>query len=467
MTVAGPAYEILDNESVSEHPFEALTAIRMPHKFHGRSLADLVKDITLIKTALNRAILDNAYAINNARPIIGKKVELEDVLNNRVASPIRVDADMVAGHIDYMQTVPIGSHLFPVIEYFDRIGEKRTGVSALSQGLDPNALDSTAGGINMLLGRSQRRILMMAQMMAAMGVKRLAMKILRTAIRHQNKPRVIKIRGEWVEMDPRTWNIDMDVTVNVGLGTGTQENQQAGMMLIGQVQEKLIQLQGGANGPLVGLHQIRAAASKLGETIGLKTIDPYVMEVEEGAQIEQREDPRAAMAQAEMQMKGQIAQAEMQLKAQGQQSDAEEAAHKLTLDREKAAAQMVLDKDKAQAEIDLKREIAQAEINLKREMAGLDAQVKLADIELKRETTAAEIIQKGELGAAERDMHERHHQGTMKASESANKASTEPQKGNGKDKAPVINVTVGGAKKNIKIERDSEDRITGGSVSEE
>jgi len=470
---AGPAYEILLNEPAAEHPFEAVTPIRMPHKFYGRSLTDLVTDIMLIKTAIWRMLLDNAYNINNARPIVSKKVEIEDVLNNRVGAPIRVDADSTAGHVDYMQTVPIGQHLYPLLEYTDTVSEKRTGISALSQGIDPNALDSTAGGINMLLGRAQRRILMMAQVMANMGVKRLAMKILRTAIRHQDKPRMVRIRGKWVDMDPRTWSVDMDVTVNVGLGTGTQENQQAGMIMLGQLQEKLVQLQQGVNGPFIHPHNIWNAASKLGETIGIKNIEPYISQVQEGQKLEQQNqpDPMAQLMAAELQQKGQIAEAEMQIKVQKGQADAQAAAQKQQLEHEKATADVMLDREKANAEIQLKREIAQAELNLKREMAGLDAQVNLAKIELDREAKAADLLLHEEMGHADRDMHERHHSDTMHASheanESAKMAAAEPKKGNGKDKAPPpVVVNVGGSKK-IDMIKDGDGAITGATVTDE
>jgi len=359
---AGNEYEILDNDPVSEHPFESLTPIRMPHKFFGRSLADLVEDITLIKTAIWRQLLDNMYNVNNARPIIGKKVSVEDVLNNRVASPVRVDADMVAGHIDYMQTVPIGQHVYPLMEYIDTIRETRTGINRLAQGLDPNALDSTAGGINMLLGRSQQRTLMMAQVMANMGIKRLAKKILRTVIRHQDKARMIRLRGEWVDIDPRTWNMDMDLTVNVGLGTGTQDQQQAGMAMLAQYQEKLIQLQGGVDGPFIFPHNIFNTAAKFGETIGIKAIEPFISEVKEGVKIERQPDADTVKAQVE-----------------GEKFKAE---HKLAM-------------DKAQFE----SEMAKRDLKLK----GIETKIRRRELALKEREAEMEPVDTSDEEAKKRD----------------------------------------------------------------
>ena len=48
-------------------PFAAMTPVIITHRFFGRSIADLVMDIQRIKTALVRALLDNAYLANNPR----------------------------------------------------------------------------------------------------------------------------------------------------------------------------------------------------------------------------------------------------------------------------------------------------------------------------------------------------------------------------------------------------------------
>ena len=50
---------------VDDIPFAAMTPVIVTHRFFGRSIADLVMDIQRIKTALLRALLDNAYLANN------------------------------------------------------------------------------------------------------------------------------------------------------------------------------------------------------------------------------------------------------------------------------------------------------------------------------------------------------------------------------------------------------------------
>ena len=67
ITTVGTGYNVLEIDEISSWPFASGTAIIMPHRLFGRSLADLVIDIQQVKTSLLRATLNNAYFANNAR----------------------------------------------------------------------------------------------------------------------------------------------------------------------------------------------------------------------------------------------------------------------------------------------------------------------------------------------------------------------------------------------------------------
>ena len=326
--VAGPQHEILKYkdgkelaiEPVEDHPFVSVTPIRIPHKFFGRSFAEIVEDIFKSKTSIFRQALDNMYNANNARAAISSKVNLGDYLNNKVGSPIRVDtqgAD-VGGHIVPVPTQMITGDCVGMLEYWDRVRESRSGVNLLSQGLDPDALNSTASGINQLLGRSQMRMLMVAQLFAY-GVRDAFRKILKLVIAHQDKPRVIRLRNKWVEMDPRVWDAEMDVQVNVGLGRGTQEQKVMTAQMVVQMTLQLLQIQGGIAGPFVYPHQVREAFAKLYEVLGLKSADPFIADIgeEETQQIMQQmqgqSDPEVELKKQELALKQEEAQAKLKL----------------------------------------------------------------------------------------------------------------------------------------------------------
>lgn len=489
ITVAGPHYDILkfkdgtlDNELIADHPFESITPIRMPHKFFGRSLAELVQDIQYLKTSLWRSGLDNAYNINNGRAAISNKVSLDDYLDNKVGSPIRVDTDVAdtGGHITPIVTASIGNTIFPLLEYADTVRETRTGITRLGQGLDPDALNSTASGINQLLGQAEQRKLLIAQVFANGGVKGAFRKILKLISAHQDRARAIRLRNEWVEIDPRTWNTDMNVTINVGLGRGTQQQRMHSMQILQQSQDRIIAYQGGVNGPLVRMNHVQKATQELMEATGIKSTEPYMadMSEDEGKQLTQQAgqqpNPEAEAAQAEMQIKQQDSQATLQLKAQEGEIQsqlkmvemenkraAEE--EKAQLDREKAEADAQLNREVAVEQAELAREVAYAQLELEREKAGLTAEIQRQDIEIKREDTelrrqtdSDNTANKDASEAKDKKITEAKEKKAAKASESA------------KNEPVVVNLNVNeSAKKRIDIQRDGAGKISGAEVTGE
>jgi hypothetical protein len=60
--------------------------------------------------------------------------------------------------------------------------------------------------------------------------------ILKLIVKHQDRPRTIRLRDTWVEMDPRSWNANMDATINIGLGTGSRDRDMAMLNQILNVQ---------------------------------------------------------------------------------------------------------------------------------------------------------------------------------------------------------------------------------------
>ena len=380
ITVGGSAFEILkkggklDNEEVDAHPFASVTPIRMPHKFFGRSLSELTMDLQAIKTSIWRQVLDNMYNVNNGRAAISSRVSLEDILDNKVGAPIRVDTNGpdVAGHIQPIVTAPIGNHAFPLLEYVDTVRETRTGVNRLSQGLDPDALKNTATGINQLLGRSQQRTLMIAEVFANGGVKDAFRKILRIVIENQERARKIQLKKEWVDIDPRSWNAEMNLTIDVGLGRGTQDQQIATMAKVLEVQAKLIEYQGGVSGPYVTPDRLRNGTAKFLEAAGIKSADPYIAPISEKdakqivAQQQQAPPPPEVMLE---QMRAQNKQQEAQTQAALQQQSAELSAQgeqfKHGLAMEQLAASTALERMKQQTkQLELESEEAKQAMGL-------------------------------------------------------------------------------------------------------
>lgn len=267
------ATSILSNEEIDDHPFASWTPYPDPHRFYGFSVYDKAKDIQDIKSALLRGGLDSIYLANAPRlGAVEGQVNLDDLLDTRVGNIVRLKNPNA---IVPIPTVNASPQAFQMIEYMDQVREKRTGVQTASSGLDPNILNSSATGANILNNNNQQRLELIARVCAETGVKRLFRRIFELTCLHEDKPKTVRLRGKWVEVDPRDWKGRMDVTVSVGVGLGDhQQKMQTAMMML-NLDEKIVQLQGGIQGPLLTGKNIYNKLAKVVEAAGWKSVEPY------------------------------------------------------------------------------------------------------------------------------------------------------------------------------------------------
>jgi hypothetical protein len=353
-----------------ELPFTCFIADPIPHRFEGRSLADEVIDQQRIKTVLMRQTLDNLYLANMPE----REVVAEHIINPAQLSEKKPGNAILVrepGAIRDLAVPFVAQNSFAMLDYCDSVIEKRTGVSRATMALDPDALQNqTATAVNAAKDASHSKIELVARNFAEGGMKRLFRCLLKLVVANQDAPRMIRLRNEFVEMDPRGWNADMDVTVNTGLGTGSRErdlsmlnlilNQQIGMMdrAAGIGAQQIV----GAMVPL-----IRNTLAKMVNAAGFKNPDMYFPEV--GPEIMQ------ALQQAGQGGQDAEAQAKMQ----------------------KAQADMQIEQAKMQADVQLQRERMQMEMQIEREKLEMHRQAKMREMQLEAELAAMKAQQGGGL----------------------------------------------------------------------
>ena len=360
--------EILDNEEwpLDYVPFASLSPILMPHTFWGRSVSDLVMDIQRIKSVILRQMLDGLYLSNQPRTeIVDGQVNLDDLLTHRPGGVVRVKAP---GMMREIQTAWVGAQAFPMIQYIDAVRQERSGASPQGMGPDANALQNVsatafAGQTDM----AKQRVELIARIFAEVGYKRLFRLILKFITQYQDKETVIRLRNEWVPIDPRGWSADMDVKINVGLGTGNKDSQLGHLMAVAAKQEAILQIAGPDN-PLVGMGEYHNTLKAMITNAGLG--DPSLYFKDPGAvagiQGQQQKPPQPDPKMIEAQAKAQMEQVKLQINAQAQQ--------------EKLQADIALGNARLQAEIALKREQMAAEMALKREQMMMEAQLKASGL---------------------------------------------------------------------------------------
>lgn len=364
--------EILHNEECDYIPFHSICPIPIPHKFYGHSLADRAMDLQLIKSTITRQMLDNLYLTNNYRVgAVEGQVNLDDLLTSTAGGVVRMKNPNA---IVPMTVQSNAGQSFPMLGYLDELQSKRTGVSDAQQGLNPDILQNvTATAVSAMQSASQGKLELISRIFADTGVSSLFKGILQLVCKYQQKERIIRVNNKYVPFDPREWSSEYNISVNVGLGTGSKQEQLATMQMILAKQEQLLTTYGLGN-PLVNLKQYRDTLAKFVQMAGFKDDSAFLMEVteEQAKQLAQMQ-AQAGTQNPQLQAAQQLAQVERekaQLKAQTDQA-------KLQLDREQMELQAQQDAlELKQKEVQQTTDLALKELKIRLDAEGKDGQLK-------------------------------------------------------------------------------------------
>ena len=352
ITSAGDGgYTILDNVPVDSHPFCSLTPIIVPHRFYGRSVSELVEDIQLIKSTVMRQVLDNMYLTNNNRvAVMDGQVNLDDLLTNRPGGIVRTKSAPSQVMMP-LQNQALTQQAFPLLQYLDTIKEERSGITKYNQGMDTDTLNKTASGINTILSQSQMRLELIARVFAETGVKDMFKKIFELVVKYQDKERIVKIKNNFIPMNPMEWRDRCNVTIHVGLGTGSRDQQLQILNSILGRQLEAIKLQGSPQGPVVNLNNIYNTLSRIIENAGLKDVASYFTDPKLGQQMMQPKPKQPSEFEKVSQIQTQQKAAEAQMNYENRMREMELKYQKMILEFETKAKELEL---KYQADIDEK-----------------------------------------------------------------------------------------------------------------
>ena len=346
-------------ETVDDQPFAVFCPFPRPHAMVGYSLADKVMDIQYLRTMIARQMIDGMAFSNLPRLVVSENGStdetLDDILSPIPGAPIRVrDASAVQA---LQNSFNVGQSL-SVLEWATGEGEKRTGITAMNQGLDADAINKTAMGTAMMQAAGQQIEEAVARQMAeAFG--RLCMKIYRM-MRDASEPFTIRVDGEARQIDPSQWPDKMHIRPRVGLGTGSKEKRiQARMALY---QPMTLAIEQGLAGPEHAFKWMDGVARDTGIGQG----DDFMFNPEQMAEKQAQEGPEQDPEMVKVEQ-------EMALKREQAQFDAEmrvfEMERRMELEAAKISGQLDLAAFKAETEARLAVMKASIEARLKVDMA--------------------------------------------------------------------------------------------------
>lgn len=366
----GDSHKIIRHEPWDHIPFAAFCPDPEPHTFFGQSLADITMDIQRIKSAILRNQLDSlAQAIHPRMAVVEGQANLEDVLNSEVGGIIRMRAPNM---VQSFSQPFVGQQAFPMMAYMDEVKQSRTGINRAAAGLDADALQSTTRtAVAATVTAARQHIELIARIFAETGMSDLFKGLLKLSILHQDEPRMVRLRGEFTQVDPRAWQAGFDVTVNVALGGADDEQKIMLLQSVAERQENIIS-QFGLENPLVTLSQYRNTVGKILETAGMKDVDNYFLDPN-GPQAQQimamasqkpkTPRPEEVLAQAEIAK----TQAETQARIVGMQLEREKMFIEDERKRDELDAKISMDALELQAKYGTQIDIAQLRAEVERE----------------------------------------------------------------------------------------------------
>ena len=353
----GDGLHVLNVEQWDDLPIVMFCPDPEPHTAIGSCPADYLKPIQAAKSQIMRDTLDSlGHSIFPRMAVVEGQVNIDDVLNTDIGQPIRVRAP---GMVQPFSVPFVGKEAFPVLGYLDESKENRTGVSKASAGLNADALQSsTKAAVAATMSGAQGRIELICRHFAEGGMKDLFTLINNLVIKHQNSQDVFRLNGKFIPVDPRYWNADKDLIVNVAISKSSDEEKFAILGSLANKQEQILQTLG-ANNPMVSLQQYSNTLSRMIEMAGFKDPESFInTEVPPMPPAPEQTKPDATEI---------LAQAEAQ-KAQNQ-------AQKAIIDAETDRMKIIMDDDR-------QRDEAEAQIRLKAAelLAKYGTQVNIAEI---------------------------------------------------------------------------------------
>ena len=343
-------YLILENEVINKMPFAMCVAIPMPFRFFGLSMYDLLADVQMMSTTIMRNTLDNMYFQNNARTIVvDGQANLDDLLTSRAGGIVRVKSP---GAVTPLQTPNFLNDGLAMLQKIDQLKEKRSGVPNQLMGLNPDTINkshTTAESTRSMMQTSTQRIELIARSFAD-GVKDIFENVLAVICEYQDQERIVKLRGEFIPMNPRQWTSHYDCITQVGLGTGNQDQRLGVLQQVLNVQEKMIS-QGGMG--MVTPQTIYNTIEAFLQNSGYKDATQFFNDPSQQPPPqpkEQKPDPALQLAAQDIEIRKQKAMADMDFKNRKLEADNQMKMQKLNLDEQKLATQVVKEQNVSELE---------------------------------------------------------------------------------------------------------------------
>ena len=354
---------VLHKEKCTYKPFCAFVPLPIPHSFFGSNFGSKVVPIQNARTVLTRSILDHAMITNNPRYTVvkGGLTNPRELIDNRVGGIVNVTRPDA---INPMPQASLNPFIFQTIQMLDEDKEDTTGVSRLSQGLNKDAISkqNSAAMVEQLATMSQQRQKIIARNFANNFLRPLYRMIYQLVVENETEAKIVEISGDYVAVSPGDWGAKRDVTVEMHLGYGEQEQEAQKYLALHTLM--------GQDPTLASMYtpenQYKLMAHVM-EQNGIKNVKDYLTAPSELP--EQQPDPAQQMAMQMQQKQMELQERQTQVAEMKAQMEAQIAQMKLQLEQKKAQQNFALQSDSVdlkEAQLEHKQFVDKAELEIAR-----------------------------------------------------------------------------------------------------
>jgi hypothetical protein len=324
--------KIIHREECNRIPVAVLCADPLPHRHVGQGIADVTIDLQRIKTSILRQGLDNLYQTNNTRTFATDKINLDDLLTSRPGGIVRGKPGAIYGQDIMPIQVPF---VFPQamegLAYMDQVRDYRTGVNSNFAGIEKGALGSTQSGvaINQLSTMAAQRVEQIARNFAN-GITEMFAILHEIVQKGGHKQEVVKLRGEWVEINPAEWRSRSDFKISVGYAAGNKDALVSRLQLIASQQMAALQL----GLPIVNPRNVYETNIELAKAADMSTPERFFQDPSQAPPPQPPQPDPTIMAAEQMKTQSaeRIKQAELQSEERLKQSQMQLDKYKADLD---------------------------------------------------------------------------------------------------------------------------------------
>ena len=392
-------------EPVNERPFAFFCPDPEPHVLIGQSMKDRVGDLQKIKSMILRAINDSAAKSIDPDTLYQEgEVNAQDLKSSATGRDIRTYQPPATVMMEFTHKF-VGAELLPLLGYLDTVKQQRVGPMPAT--VDPDALQSTPEvGVKATVQAASEQLELIARVFAGTGMKQLFKGLLKLLVEHQPRARLVRLRNQFVAVDPKAWDAEMDVSINVALGT---QEKLGVLVATAAKQEQILQLLGPAN-PLCGIGQLRHTYATLLELQGFRDTTKFFNALPLNWQpppAPPQPDPNMVLAQAEM-AKAQAQLAKDQADFQIAQVKAQQAMAELRAQLVSKEAELAVEREGMHLTDDRERDKTEADIAIR--AAELNAKYGSENVKLHTTTE----LEREKLASQERIAATRGTNGTKK-----------------------------------------------------